>query len=127
MSDLLMQILQAVIIVIVPIIGAFFVDVLKSYKLSNDVISNNIITNALFDDIIDIVIQVVKSTSQTYVDSLKKDGVFTLEEQVEAFNITKQEVLDLLSEEMKEFIVDKYGNLDLWLETKIEQIVKETK
>lgn len=127
MNDLLMELLKAVIIAVVPILATYGIKALNSYKLNNDIISDNILIKKAYDDIIDIIIQVVKSTSQTYVDSLKNQNGFTKEAQIEAFNITKQKILDLLSEEMKEFIVNKYGDLDLWLETKIEQVVKDNK
>ena len=78
-------------------------------------------------DITEIISQAVISTTQTYVDSLKAQGKFDSEAQNIAFEKTKTTVLTLLAEDAKEFIANMYGDVDLWLDTKIEQIVKETK
>lgn len=74
-----------------------------------------------------VVIDVVNSVSQTMVDNLKKDGAFTKEKQKEAFNKAKNEVLYILTEESKVALAEVYGDLDKWLENKIEATVKAEK
>jgi small GTP-binding protein len=71
--------------------------------------------------------QVVISTTQTYVDNLKKDGVFDKDAHAEAFNKTKEKAIQLLSAETVDLVEEIYGNFDLWLETKIEETVHITK
>lgn len=75
----------------------------------------------------EIVFQAVETLFQTYVDDLKKKGQFTKEAQQEAFNRAKDITLQLLSAEAKEILIEIYGDLDLWIKTKIEQAVKQNK
>lgn len=75
----------------------------------------------------EIVFQAVETLFQTYVDDLKKKGQFTKEAQQEAFNRAKDITLQLLSAEAREILIEIYGDLDLWIKTKIEQAVKQNK
>jgi hypothetical protein len=69
----------------------------------------------------------VTYTAQTYVDNLKKQGKFDTEAQKVAFTTAKEVALQLLTEDAKKMIGDLYGDLMVWLDTKIEQTVKEQK
>lgn len=73
------------------------------------------------------VTQAVTYVSQTYVDALKKDGAFTKENQLEAFNRAKGKVLNILDETALKALGEIYGDFDAWLDTKIEQVCRETK
>lgn len=75
----------------------------------------------------DAVSQAVTYVSQTYVDALKKDGAFTKENQLEAFNMAKGKVLNILGETALKALGEIYGDFDAWLDTKIEQVCRETK
>lgn len=69
----------------------------------------------------------VKQTTQTYVDSLKKQGAFNEAAQKEAFNKTLDTAKALLSEKAVEAINTVYGDVNEWLTSKIESTVAETK
>lgn len=73
----------------------------------------------------DIVRMAVTSVNQTYVDALKKDGVFDKEAQKEALEKSKQLISEMLTDEFKKTICENYVNFDSWLTTKIEQVVNE--
>lgn len=76
---------------------------------------------------LDAVVDSVTFTFQTYVDSLKAAGEFNAETGKEAFNKAKTRALELMTDEVKNFIKMTYGDLDIWLETKIEAEVKTQK
>jgi hypothetical protein len=88
---------------------------------------NNELVRTYLQEATDAVLQAVTYTAQTYVDTLKKQGKFDKEAQQKAFNTAKDIALKLLTDEAKQMIEDLYGDLMLWLETKIEQTVKEQK
>lgn len=65
----------------------------------------------------------VLTTTQTYVESLKKQNAFTVEAQKNAFNMTKQAVLGILSEDAKEYLTNAMGDFDQYLNSLIESQV----
>ena len=69
----------------------------------------------------------VIKTNQTYVDSLKAKGTFTVEAQKEAFENTYYAVTELLSDELNNFIETSYGDVENYLTTLIEAKVNELK
>lgn len=69
----------------------------------------------------------VKMTNQTYVDALKKAGAFDAEAQKVAFEKTKIAVLGLLNDEAKKAVIDTFGSLEKWIETKVESTVASNK
>lgn len=107
----------------IPIVAKYAVDAFKAWSKEKTANADNILVNKYLTEITDVVCQVVMCTSQTYVEALKAEGKFDAEAQKVAFNKTKANVLKLLTEEAKEFIAEAYGDIDLWLDTKIEQIV----
>lgn len=62
----------------------------------------------------------VAMTNQTFVDQLKKDGRFDEENQAAAFQITMDTWLDMLSDDMKDVIVEEVGNFEVWAEAQLE-------
>lgn len=126
-KEILEMLFKLVIIPAIPILASYAVKAMKEWADSKSVAIDNEIVAGYLTDITEIISQAVISTTQTYVDSLKAQGKFDEEAQKIAFAKTKTTVLSLLAEDAKEFIADMYGDVDLWLDTKIEQMVKETK
>lgn len=69
----------------------------------------------------------VLATTQTYVDSLKKAGKFDAEAQKTAFEMTYNAVLEVLTEDAKNYLTAFYGDLSAYMTNKIEAEVKNTK
>lgn len=127
LNELLMTIIQAVIIPAIPIVVAYLVKLLKAKTEQTATKISNELVRQYLQEAIDSVLQAVTYVSQTYVDSLKKQGKFDAEAQKIAFNTAKDIALQLLTEDAKDLITDLYGDLTVWLDTKIEQTVKEQK
>ena len=127
LNELLMTIIQAVIIPAIPIVVAYLVKLLKAKTEQTATKISNELVRQYLQEAIDSVLQAVTYTAQTYVDSLKKQGKFDAEAQKIAFNTAKDIALQLLTEDAKNLITDLYGDLTVWLDTKIEQTVKEQK
>lgn len=66
------------------------------------------------------IVNCVKSTQQTYVDSLKKQGKFDAEAQKEAFRITYENIKAQLSDEAELYIYTAVGDLQTYIKNKIE-------
>ena len=77
--------------------------------------------------IFDTVSDCVSATTQTYVSSLKAQGKFDEAAQKKAFEDTYLAVLNLLTDEAKEYITMVHGDIKAYLTTKIEAEVKAQK
>lgn len=69
----------------------------------------------------------VKETTQTYVDSLKKENAFDSAAQKIAFEKTLETAKGLLTEKALEAVATAYGDVNAWLSSKIESEVAASK
>ena len=69
----------------------------------------------------------VIATNQTYVETLKKQGRFDAEAQKEAFNMTLNAVMALLTDEAKQYLSEIYGDLNTYITNQIEATVNQNK
>lgn len=87
--------------------------------------------NDLYDKYIlmlqDTVINCVLATTQTYVENMKNKNAFDKEAQEKAFQMTFDAVMDVLSEEAKEYLQSVLGDLDLFVTNLIEAQVQSNK
>lgn len=65
----------------------------------------------------------VIATTQTYVDSLKKQGAFDTDAQKVAFTKTYTNVMRILTEDAKEYLEQALGDLESYIYNKIESEV----
>lgn len=124
---LLKDLLYAVITAAVPVLTVFLLKFLGKYFDKISVETDQLVISDTINETLDLIMKVVSSTSQTYVDSLKASGDFTKEAQEKAFNDTKNTIMNLLSEESKELLVTLYHDIDKWLTVQIESAVREQK
>ena len=73
------------------------------------------------------IIDCVLSTTQTYVESLKKEGKFDADAQKIAFTKTYTNVMAILSKDAKKYLEETIGDLEAYVYNKIEAEVKLTK
>lgn len=73
------------------------------------------------------VIDCIKATNQTYVDSLKDKNAFSADAQRIALEQTTQAVLKILSEEAKTYLAHFIGDLDTLVKEKIEANIENAK
>lgn len=124
MNELLLNILSVVVSAIVlPLIsigGTYLIKWINS-KIKNQESAK------LLSDAANIVLNAVRSVTQTYVDSLKVSGKFDEASQKLALLKAKDIVLSQMSTELKTFISDNYGNLEFWLSNQIEASINMLK
>ena len=125
--ELLAQIMEVVVIPLLGILTAYIVKVVNT-KLEDAAASRkNELEKKYLDMLSDTISDCVIATTQTYVDSLKKQGKFDADAQKEAFNQTYEAVMCILSEEAKEYLNEAIGDLNLYITQKIEAEVKVNK
>ena len=124
MNQILLNILAAVTTcIILPLIS--FLGIKLSQWLSTKIKDEK--AAALFKKATEIVTNAVRVTFQTYVESLKNSGSFGKDEQLIAFNKAKQIITSELTEELKAFISENYGDLQAWISNQIEASIYKLK
>ena len=83
--------------------------------------------NDLIDKVNKITNSAVITVTQTYVDGLKKDGVFDKEAQEQAFEKAKESVMSMITSEMVDVIKNTYTDFDEYIKTQIESCIANNK
>lgn len=117
-------------ICIIPLLGLLTAYIISFVKAKNKEIQTNI-DNELYIKYMNMleetIVKCVVATNQTYVDALKAQGGFGKEEQKEAFNMTYQAVLAILTDEAKTYLEASVGDFQMFLMKQIEAAVRENK
>ena len=79
--------------------------------------------NALLKQATTVVLNAVRATFQTYVESLKNSGTFNGDAQLVALNKAKDTILSQLTNEVKDYIASNFGDLNSWVTTQIESSI----
>lgn len=117
-------------VVVVPLLGIITAYIIKLVETQINNIADerdSALEKKYLDMLSDTITSCVVATTQTYVDSLKKQGSFDTAAQKEAFNQTYNAVMTILSEEAKEYLTEAVGDLNLYITQKIEAEVSMTK
>lgn len=124
---LLYQILEVCVIPLLGILTAYFVKWVnaKSTEIQNNV--NNDMADKYIAMLDDTICACVIATTQTYVDALKKENAFTKEAQKEAFDLTFNAVMSVLTDDAKKYLAEIYGDLTTYITNKIEAEVSLNK
>lgn len=77
--------------------------------------------------ITEIVMNAVKQVMQTYVDSLKQQDAFTEEKQKEALDKCLTIIESQLTDELKTYIKDNFGDMTEYLKTQVEAMIYNLK
>ena len=112
-ENILARLIESLALLLISVLIPYAIKWLKGQ--TDSVFLKNMIARAeqLVDDC-------VNYTSQTFVNALKKEGKFTKEEWKIAFDMSKDRVLALMTEEMAKALEDCFGDLNIWIETQIE-------
>lgn len=125
--ELVAQIMEVVIIPLLGVLTAYIVKLVNTKINEISEKRDNELEKKYLDMLSKTITDCVIATTQTYVDSLKKKGEFTIEAQKEAFNQTYDAVMAILSEDAKEYLTSAVGDLNLYITQKIEAEVKVNK
>ena len=127
MNEFLTTLLQAVLVAAVPVCAAFVGKGLKALADYLGQKSENDMAKKYLAAVADAVATAVTYTSQVYVDKLKETGQFTKENQREALGLAVAQAKNLLTVEAMAFLESAYGNLNEYLQSRIEAEVRNQK
>ena len=125
--DLLRAIVEVCLIPILGIVAKYIVSFISA-KINNikEKTKSEKVAR-LLDSANSIIGDCVMATTQTYVEALKDKDVFDAEAQKEAFRITYETIVTLLTQEMKDAIINNFGDFQLYLTQQIEAQVNYQK
>lgn len=115
---------------IVPLLGVLTMYLVQFIRMKSQEITDkteNELADKYIQMLTDTITACVIATNQTYVDALKKQGKFDAEAQKEAFNLTFNAVMAVLSDEAKHYLASIYGDLTTYITTRIEAEVNVSK
>ena len=125
--NLLTQIFE---VCIIPLLGILTTYIVKYIQVKSAEITEKT-DNAIIDKytvmLADTISACVLATNQTYVEALKKQGSFDAEAQKTAFNMTLNAVMEILSEDAKEYLSEAFGDLNSYITSQIEASVNVNK
>lgn len=122
--DLLQQIFELCVVPLLGVLTAYLVKFIQKKNNELDAIVDTEISKKYIDMLSNTITECVVSTNQTYVDALKNANAFDKEAQEKAFELTYNKVMNVLTEDAKNYLTEIYGDLEIYITTKIESEVK---
>lgn len=125
--ELITQIFEVCIIPLLGVLTTFLVRYINAKMKALADTTNDEKQKKYIEMLNNTITDCVIATTQTYVDTLKKQGKFDKEAQEQAFLMTFNAVSGLLTEESKKYLNEAIEDLDLYIKQKIESEVNINK
>lgn len=122
--EILQQIFELCVIPLLGILTTYLVKLIRKKNEELDAKVSKEVSKKYIDMLADTITDCVVSTNQTYVDALKEANAFDKEAQKKAFELTYNKIMNVLTEDAKEYLTTIYGDLEIYITTKIESEVK---
>ena len=115
---------------VLPLLGVLTMYIVKFIQVKSAEFTGKV-DNDLADKYISMLAVTIENcviaTNQTYVEALKAAGKFDAEAQKTAFNMTKNAVMVILSDEAKKYLESAVGDLNVYITQQIEAAVNVNK
>ena len=115
---------------VLPLLGVLTMYIVKFIQVKSAEITGKV-DHDLADKYINMLAVTIENcviaTNQTYVEALKNAGKFDVEAQKTAFNMTKNAVMTILSDEAKKYLENAVGDLNEYITQQIEAAVNVNK
>ena len=124
--EILQQIFELCVIPLLGILTTYLVKLIRKKNKELDEKVSNKISKKYIDMLADTITDCVVSTNQTYVDALKEANAFDKQATQKNLHklLTYNKIMNVLTEDAKEYLTTIYGDLEIYITTKIESEVK---
>lgn len=126
-TEILQQIFDLCIVPLLAVLTGYAVSLIKKKTTEIDTKITDETLKKYTDMLSNTIQECVISTNQTYVNALKGKNAFDKEAQKEAFHQTYEKVMSVITEDAKEQLTAAYGDLNVYITTKIEAEVNLNK
>lgn len=127
LNEALSTMLQATILVIVPIVASAIIKLIRIRKDSLTASLENEQSKQYLEELTAAVSAAVAHTSQAYVDAVKADKQFNPEAQESALKMAMNIALNSITAEAKKFLSEHYDDIPTLIGAKIEEAVRQQK
>lgn len=125
--EFLQQIFELCIVPLLAVTTTYTIKLIKKRNIELDAAIDNELAEKYIDMLAETISECVIATNQTYVENLKNKNAFDKEAQEEAFKMTYNAIMAILSEEAKNYLTSVYGDLNAYIVNKIEADVNSFK
>ena len=125
--QLLFEIFQVCLIPLLGYLTTRLISYINAKRVEVLIKQDSILEEKYINMLSQTITDCVLATNQTYVDTLKAQGSFDAAAQKIAFEKTSQAVLSILSEDAIEYLREGLGDLEKYIQEKIEAEVKNNK
>lgn len=122
--EMLQKIFEVCIIPLLGILTTYLVMFIRKKSKELEETTDNELYKKYIELLQDTIVRCVIATNQTYVEALKNKNAFDEEAQKEAFKITYEAVISILSDDAKVYLANVIGDLQLYITELIEAQVK---
>lgn len=116
LQTLLQSLINGILVVVVPVATAAAVQYVREK-----------IKGSRVEEAVNIILDAVDQTNQTFADELRESGSFTPEKQAEALKKSLDESLSMMNDRMVTFLDKEFNNAEAWIIAKIEAACKANK
>lgn len=125
--EMLQKIFEVCIIPLLGILTTYLIMFIKSKSKELQETTDNELYKKYIEMLQDTIVRCVIATNQTYVEALKNKNAFDKEAQAEAFRMTYESVMAILTDEAKEYLANVVGDLQTYITKLIEAEVNVNK
>ena len=117
---MLQEIFQVCIIPLLGVLTTYLVLFIRSKSQALKESTDNELYKKYIELLQDTIVRCVIATNQTYVEALKNKNAFDKEAQAEAFRMTYEAVMAILTDDAKEYLSSVVGDLQTYITKLIE-------
>lgn len=121
------QIFEVCIIPLLGLLTAYIISFIKAKNKMFQAEMDNELYKKYMDMLEKTITNCVIATNQTYTEAMKKAGTFNMEQQKQAFEMTYNAVMSILTVEAKEYLQAAVGDLNIYITRQIEAAVSGNK
>lgn len=128
--DWMVMLYQIFELCVIPLLGVLTMYLVQFIRMKSQEIADKTdsdLADKYIQMLTDTITTCVIATNQTYVEALKRQGKFDKEAQKEAFKLTYNAVMAVLTDEAKHYLTAIYGDLTAYITTRIEAEVNVSK
>ena len=125
--EMLQKIFEVCIIPLLGVLTTYLVIFIRQKSKELQETTDNELYKKYIEMLQDTIVRCVIATNQTYVEALKEKNAFDKEAQAEAFRMTYESVMAILTDDAKDYLANVVGDLQTYIVKLIEAEVNINK